>query len=117
MLLCRPRCCLVDRLKAVAYGVEVVALQLAQVTAHTKPGYGMLPRLNVSADPTLYNLIVDDDLTLIAIQGNTFSRLVFCHDNKVISAERHGALGRTTAHVELAYGMLLHVRLDFTAST
>lgn len=73
----------------------------------------MLPRLNVSADPTLYNLIVDDDLTLIAIQGNAFSRLVFCHDNKVISAERHGALGRTTAHVELAYGMLLHVRLDF----
>ena len=42
MLLCRPRCCLVDRLKAVAYGVEVVALQLAQVTAHTKPGYGKL---------------------------------------------------------------------------
>ena len=66
----------------------------------------MLPRLNVSADPTLYNLIVDDDLTLIAIQGNAFSRLVFCHDNKVISAERHGALGRTTAHVELAYGKL-----------
>ena len=42
VLLCRPRCCLVDRLKAVAYGVEVVALQLAQVIAHTKPGYGML---------------------------------------------------------------------------
>ena len=42
VLTCRPRCCLVDRLKAVAYGVEVVALQLAQVIAHTKPGYGML---------------------------------------------------------------------------
>ena len=45
VLLCRPRCCLVDRLKAVAYGVEVVALQLAQVIAHTKPGYGKLSRL------------------------------------------------------------------------
>lgn len=42
VLPCRPRFCLVDRLKAVAYGVEVVALQLAQVIAHTKPGYGML---------------------------------------------------------------------------
>ena len=42
VLLCRPRFCLVDRLKAAAYGVEVVALQLAQVIAHTKPGYGML---------------------------------------------------------------------------
>ena len=48
--------------------------------------YGMLPRLDVSADSTLYNLIVDDDLIVIAIQGNAFSRLVFCHDNKVISA-------------------------------
>lgn len=42
VLTCRPRCCLVDRLKAVAYGVEVVALQLAQVIAHTKSGYGKL---------------------------------------------------------------------------
>lgn len=41
VLPCRPRFCLVDRLKAVAYGVEVVALQLAQVIAHTKPGYGI----------------------------------------------------------------------------
>lgn len=41
VLTCRPRCCLVDRLKAVVYGVEVVALQLAQVIAHTKPGYGI----------------------------------------------------------------------------
>ena len=42
VLPCRPRFCLVDRLKAVAYGVEVVALQLAQVIAHTKQGYGKL---------------------------------------------------------------------------
>lgn len=69
-------------------------------------GYGMLSRLGVGADSPLYNLIVDDDLTVIAIQGNAFSRLVFCRDNKVISAERHGALGRTSARVELAYGML-----------
>ena len=47
VLLCRPRFCLVDRLKAAAYGVEVVALQLAQVIAHTKPGYGMLLRCQI----------------------------------------------------------------------
>lgn len=47
VLLCRPRCCLVDRLKAVAYGVEVVALQLAQVIAHTKPGYGNLCAVDI----------------------------------------------------------------------
>ena len=41
VLLCRPRFCLVDRLKAAAYGVEVVALQPTQVIAHTKPGYGI----------------------------------------------------------------------------
>lgn len=47
VLPCRPRCCLVDRLKAVAYGVEVVALQLAQVIAHTKSGYGNLCAVDI----------------------------------------------------------------------
>lgn len=45
MLPFRPRCCLEDRLKAVAYGVEVVALQLTQGIAHANPGYGKLSRL------------------------------------------------------------------------
>lgn len=70
----------------------------------------MLPRLDVSAYSPLYNLIVDDDLALIAIQGNAFSRLVFCRDNKVIFAKRHGALGCPGPFVNLAYGMLLLLR-------
>ena len=49
VLTCRPRCCLVDRLKAAAYGVEVVALQPTQVIAHTKLGYGMLRNRNRAA--------------------------------------------------------------------
>ena len=69
-------------------------------------GYGKLSRLYVGADSLLQHLVIDDDLTLIAIQGNAFSRLVFRRDNKVIFAKRHGALGRTTAHIELAYGKL-----------
>ena len=56
VLTCRPRCCLVDRLKAVVYGVEVVALQLAQVIAHTKPGYGKL-----SHDAALGSIHPDDE--------------------------------------------------------
>lgn len=55
VLTCRPRCCLVDRLKAVAYGVEVVALQLAQVIAHTKPGIrnATRPRLSIQRPTAL----------------------------------------------------------------
>lgn len=47
MLPFRPRCCLEDRLKAVAYGVEVVALQLTQGIAHANPGYGMLCAVDI----------------------------------------------------------------------
>lgn len=52
---------MVDRLKTVAYGVEVVALQLAQVIAHTKPGYGMLQELR---EPLPIDLEADGQLVL-----------------------------------------------------
>ena len=58
VLLCRPRCSLVDRLKAVAYGIEVVALQLMLVIAHAKPGYGMLLRRPYALGRALLNVYV-----------------------------------------------------------
>ena len=42
MLFFRPICGLVYCLKTRADGVEVVALQLAQIVIDAKPGYGML---------------------------------------------------------------------------
>lgn len=45
----------------------------------------MLLRLDVGADSLLQHLVIDDGLILIAIQGDTVSRLVLCHDNEIVA--------------------------------
>lgn len=71
----------------------------------------MLARLGVGADARLFHLVIDDDLVGIAIQRHALSKLIFGrNDNLFATRELNRALGCTTVRVELAYGMLLHVR-------
>lgn len=71
----------------------------------------MLARLDVGADARLFHLVIDDNLVGIAIQRHALSKLIFGrNDNLFATRELNRALGCTTVRVELAYGMLLHVR-------
>lgn len=74
----------------------------------------MLSRLDIGADSFLRHLVIQDNLAGIAIQRHALPNTVFDgDDNLSATGETDRTLGCTTVRVELAYGMLLHVRLDF----
>ena len=67
----------------------------------------MLSRLDVGADSFLLHLVIQDNLAGIAIQGHALPNIVFDGDNNLFATgETDRTLGRSTARVELAYGML-----------
>lgn len=85
MLFFRPICSLVYCLKTSADCVEVVALQLAQIAAYAKPGYGKLSRLYVRSNSRLSFLVIYNEFVFVEVKAYMVTIFALHHDDDLVA--------------------------------